>query len=50
MININPIKVIKNTAIIVGIGATIASNWVKDKEMESLIDGKVKEAIANIKR
>lgn len=41
------IKVLGIFSMIVGFGATIIDNYVKEKEIEDLVDEKVKDALSN---
>lgn len=43
----NVINIIGFAATAIGMGATIISNWVSEKQMEAKIAEKVSEALAN---
>jgi hypothetical protein len=46
MMNGKLVKVIGFAATLVGMGATIVSNWVNDKNLDAKVDSKVTEALA----
>lgn len=46
MINKNFIKIIGLAATVLGIGATLVTDWVNDKKMDEKIMEKVSEALA----
>lgn len=47
MKKMNWIKVLGIFGMVVGFGATIIDNYVKEKEIENLVDEKVKDALSN---
>lgn len=49
MITETAIKVIGITATAIGIGATLAADWVGEKKMNITIEKKVMEALSKIK-
>ena len=48
MIKINTTKLLGIAGTILGIGATLISNYVNEKQQEEAIDRKVNEAIAKL--
>jgi hypothetical protein len=49
MINGNLIKILGAAATVVGLGATLLTDWVNDKKMDEKIELKVLEAITKMK-
>lgn len=47
MNNEKTVKILGIVATIVGIGATLLSDWVNEKKMDEKIDEKINEALAN---
>lgn len=43
---INKVKILGIIASVIGIGATLVSNWVEEQTMEELIDEKVNAALS----
>lgn len=41
------IKIVGVVATILGIGASVVTDWVSERKMEQMVDEKVKEALAN---
>lgn len=41
------IKIVGIVATILGIGASVVTDWVSERKMEQMVDEKVKEALAN---
>lgn len=48
--NGNVIKIIGFAATAIGMGATLVSNWVSEKQIDAKITEKVNEAVANINK
>lgn len=46
MLNKKTIKIIGLAATVIGMGATLATDWVNDKKMDDKIEEKVAEVIA----
>jgi len=46
MINKNLIKVLGLGATVIGVAATLITDWVNDKKMDEKIDEKINEALA----
>lgn len=47
MINGKLIKILGITATVVGMGATLITDWVNEKKMEEKIEEKINEALAD---
>lgn len=47
MINGKMVKILGIMATVVGIGATLLTDWVNEKKMDEKIDEKINEALAN---
>jgi hypothetical protein len=50
MVSKTLVKIIGITATVVGIGASLISDWVGDKKIDSKIDEKVKEVLSNLNK
>lgn len=50
MINGKAIKIIGLVATVLGMGASLATDWVNEKKTDTKIAEKVDEAIANLKK
>ena len=47
MINRKMVKILGIVATVVGMGATLLTDWVNEKKMDEKIDEKINEALAN---
>lgn len=47
MLNGKIVKVLGLVATVVGMGATLLTDWVNDKKMDERIEEKINEALAN---
>ena len=47
MINEKMVKILGILATVVGIGATLLTDWVNEKKMDEKINEKINEALAN---
>lgn len=41
------VKIVGIIATVLGIGASVVTDWVSERKMEQMVDDKVKEALAN---
>lgn len=41
------VKIVGIIATVLGIGASVVTDWVSERKMEQMVDEKVKEALAN---